>query len=165
MNKKLDDNLTNRLKELRLEHNYSQKYVAEQLNISRQAISKWENGRSYPDIDNLRLLSSLYNVSLDSFFQKNINEIEDTKIEESKSNMISKGFLILFIISVISYFVSPFGLILIPIILLFIRKISNYKLIIYGICLVSLLRNGQDLYYLLNSNPENEVITIEEVDD
>lgn len=165
MNKKLDDNLTNRLKELRLEHNYSQKYVAEQLNISRQAISKWENGRSYPDIDNLRLLSSLYNVSLDSFFQKNINEIEDTKIEESKSNMISKGFLILFIISVISYFVSPFGLILIPIILLFIRKISNYKLIIYGICLISLLRNGQDLYYLLNSNPENEVITIEEVDD
>ena len=72
MNQELEDSLMIRLKELHLEYGYSQKYVAEQLNISRQAISKWENGRSYPDIDNLRLLSALYDVSLDSFFFKMI---------------------------------------------------------------------------------------------
>lgn len=76
MNQELEDSLMIRLKELRLEYGYSQKYVAEQLNISRQAISKWENGRSYPDIDNLRLLSALYDVSLDSFFQNDLVETE-----------------------------------------------------------------------------------------
>lgn len=163
MNQELEDSLMIRLKELRLEYGYSQKYVAEQLNISRQAISKWENGRSYPDIDNLRLLSALYDVSLDSFFQNDLVETEKIELVETSKSLISKGFLVICLISVISYFISPFGLILIPVILFFSRKIKSYKVIIYILCLVSLWRNGQDLYYLLNSNSENEIITIKEL--
>ena len=58
-------NIPTKLKELRTKNNYSQTYVAEQLNISRQAISRWENGNAAPDLDNLILLAKLYNTSVD----------------------------------------------------------------------------------------------------
>ncbi|WP_207942215.1 hypothetical protein DOK78_000699 [Enterococcus sp. DIV2402] len=49
----------------RKENELSQQQLAEQLNISRQSVSKWENGESLPGIDNLILLSGLLNISLD----------------------------------------------------------------------------------------------------
>lgn len=58
-------NFENRLKELREQHKYTQDDVAGFLNISRQSVSKWEQGKGYPDIDNLRRLSDLYKISLD----------------------------------------------------------------------------------------------------
>lgn len=58
-------NLRNKRKELEL----TQEEVADRLGISRQAISKWENGNGYPDIDNLILLSKLYGVSVDDLLQ------------------------------------------------------------------------------------------------
>lgn len=57
--------LENRLKELREQHKYTQDDVAGFLNISKQSVSKWELGKDYPDIDNLRRLSDLYEISLD----------------------------------------------------------------------------------------------------
>ncbi|UJF36031.1 helix-turn-helix domain-containing protein [Paenibacillus hexagrammi] len=54
-----------KLKKLRKEHNYSQNDLAEKLHVTAQAISKWENNKSVPDIINLVQLSELYNVSLD----------------------------------------------------------------------------------------------------
>ena len=55
-----------RLKELRKLNNLSQEQVAKELNITRQAISKWETDKTMPDIENIILLSKLYNVSLES---------------------------------------------------------------------------------------------------
>nr|WP_274354500.1 helix-turn-helix transcriptional regulator [Enterococcus faecium] len=58
----------------------SQSEVAKYLNISRQSISKWENDTSSPDINNLTLLSSLYEISIDDLLKekkevkKNIKE-------------------------------------------------------------------------------------------
>ena len=49
----------------RKENELSQQQLAHQLNISRQSVSKWENGESLPGIDNLLLLSGLLNISLD----------------------------------------------------------------------------------------------------
>ena len=57
--------LGNRLADLRKEHHLSQEELAEKLNVSRQAISKWECGESSPDTDNLIELSKIYNISLD----------------------------------------------------------------------------------------------------
>ncbi|MGT2845520.1 helix-turn-helix domain-containing protein [Streptococcus hongkongensis] len=53
------------LKQLRLEKNFSQDYLAEQLFISRQAISKWENNEACPDMTNLIKLATIFEVSLD----------------------------------------------------------------------------------------------------
>ncbi|MBQ8554299.1 MAG: helix-turn-helix transcriptional regulator [Clostridia bacterium] len=55
----------NRLAEMRRAHGLSQEELAEKLNISRQAISKWERAESSPDTDNLIALAQLYGVSLD----------------------------------------------------------------------------------------------------
>ncbi len=59
-----------RLKEARKEKGYSQIYVSDKLHVSRQAISNWENGRSYPDVGNLKALSVLYEISLDELFKE-----------------------------------------------------------------------------------------------
>ena len=54
-----------RISELRKERSYSQEYVAEQLNVSRQAVSKWETDLSVPDTNNLIALSQLFAVSVE----------------------------------------------------------------------------------------------------
>ncbi len=58
-------NIADRLKELRKKAGYSQEQLAEMLNISRQAVSKWESAQGNPDIENLIKLTEIYNVSAD----------------------------------------------------------------------------------------------------
>ena len=50
---------------LRKENQLTQQKVAEELNVSRQAISRWESGVSLPSTDNLKGLSTLYHVPVD----------------------------------------------------------------------------------------------------
>ena len=54
-----------KLQILRKNKGYTQEGLAEKLNISRQAIAKWESGQSYPDIANLIAISTLMNVTVD----------------------------------------------------------------------------------------------------
>ena len=54
------------LKNLRNHHGYTQEEVAEHLQVSRQAVAKWEKGDSMPDIENCMALAKLYNVTLDN---------------------------------------------------------------------------------------------------
>ncbi|HFH9946717.1 TPA: helix-turn-helix domain-containing protein [Streptococcus suis] len=57
--------LAQQIKKLRTGQNLSQDDLAEKLYISRQAVSKWENGEATPDIDKLVQLSEIFGVSLD----------------------------------------------------------------------------------------------------
>ena len=57
--------LGQRIHELRTAAGLSQEQLAERLDVSRQAISKWELDASTPDLDRLVLLSRLFSVSLD----------------------------------------------------------------------------------------------------
>lgn len=57
--------IAERLQELRKKAGYSQEQVAEQLGLSRQAVSKWESGQGKPEIDNIVKLVELYGVSAD----------------------------------------------------------------------------------------------------
>ena len=54
------------LKNLRNHHRLTQEDVAEHLQVSRQAVAKWEKGDSMPDIENCMALAKLYNVTLDN---------------------------------------------------------------------------------------------------
>ena len=69
--------LAERLTSLRKERGYSQETLAAALNISRQAISKWERGEASPDTDNLIALALLYNVSLDFLVGFSLPEREE----------------------------------------------------------------------------------------
>lgn len=57
--------IASRLAALRKKYGFSQENLAEQLGISRQAISKWERAEASPDTDNLITLAKLYGISLD----------------------------------------------------------------------------------------------------
>lgn len=59
------------LKESRKKKGYSQKTVAKMLNISRQAVSSWERGKTHPDLERLISLSEIYDVSLNLLKRKN----------------------------------------------------------------------------------------------
>ena len=54
------------LQRIRRKNNLSQEGLAEMLGVSRQAVSKWELGDGYPEVDKLLLLSKKLNISLDS---------------------------------------------------------------------------------------------------
>lgn len=57
--------LNEKIQILRKNKNMSQEKLADKLNISRQAVQKWENGESLPDISNLIQLSNIFNITLD----------------------------------------------------------------------------------------------------
>ncbi|MCC0692513.1 XRE family transcriptional regulator [Clostridioides difficile] len=77
-------NFGENLKRLRKERNLSQEQLSEMLNVSRQAISKWESNKTYPDIENLILLRNIFNIALDDLlFDENKDKIEDV-IKSSK---------------------------------------------------------------------------------
>ena len=59
----------NKIYELRKTKNISQEKLAEELNVSRQAVAKWENGETYPDINNLISLSNVFSISIDKLLK------------------------------------------------------------------------------------------------
>ena len=65
------------LMELRKYHSLSQEELAEKVYVTRQTISNLENGKSYPDIQSLLLLSSLFNVSLDQLIKGDIETMKE----------------------------------------------------------------------------------------
>lgn len=73
---KFNENIRN----LRREKDYSQEYLAEKLNVTRQTISKWENGAAMPDLKKLTEIADFFNVSMDSLLGI---EIEDNEKEKA----------------------------------------------------------------------------------
>ena len=60
-----------KLQLLRREKGLSQERLAEMLDISRQAVSKWESGQTYPEMDKLITISEIFDVTLDSLVKDN----------------------------------------------------------------------------------------------
>ncbi|GAA2917353.1 helix-turn-helix domain-containing protein [Enterococcus pseudoavium] len=81
-----------RLKMRRNELKLTQDYVAEKLGITRQTISNWENGRSYPDIERIIRLSELYELSLDELLKG-----DQKMVKHLQENTLVTHFLKLFI--------------------------------------------------------------------
>lgn len=82
---KLDEKLVS----LRKENGLTQLKVAEELDISRQAISRWESGVAMPSTENLRRLSELYSVPLDYLI--NENSEQPARVEEDNGEKRKNG--------------------------------------------------------------------------
>lgn len=87
------------IKKYRNEYALSQDELAEKVFVSRQSISNWENGKTYPDIKSLLLLSEVFSVSLDQLvkgdieiMKKEINVQELVKFQKD-----SAVFMVLFL--------------------------------------------------------------------
>ena len=66
--------LSEKLQKIRKENNITQEGLADRLNVSRQAVSKWESGQAYPDTEKLIQISKIFNVSLDELINDNIDK-------------------------------------------------------------------------------------------
>ena len=65
------------LKQIRKEHHLSQEELAELLDVSRQAVSKWEQGQGYPEVEKLLMISQKLNISLDELMESEDGDIFD----------------------------------------------------------------------------------------
>ena len=73
--------LGKRLKELRTQSGFSQEMVAERIGVSRQAVTKWESGRTIPTAENLAALAQLYQVPLTQ-----LNEDRSAWVRDGEDN-------------------------------------------------------------------------------
>ena len=156
-------NLSQKLKSTREQANLSQQDVADSLNISRQSVSKWENGKACPDIDNLAILSELYGVSLDYLIKDNqekpdVNFTNEStpKISGSKSirhaSFHQDSFYIV-AISLLSCIVPLIGLFLnLGIILFCIIRKQKLSALVWMILIVCLVINLINVGIILNNS-------------
>ena len=79
------------IKKYRLASELSQEELAEKIYVTRQTISNWENGRNYPDVKSLLLLSSLFNISLDILVKGDIEEMKEKINEEDIRRLNNDG--------------------------------------------------------------------------
>lgn len=76
-----------KLQLLRKEHNMTQEELAEKLFVSRTAISKWENGRGFPNLDSLSNLAAIYSISIDDLLSG--EEIITLAEKENQRNIMN----------------------------------------------------------------------------
>ncbi len=62
-------NIGKKLKELRIKEKMTIQKVANILNVTNQAVSKWENNLSYPSIKLLPKIAKIYNITIDDLFK------------------------------------------------------------------------------------------------
>jgi len=160
------------LVEARKKKGFSQDYVAEKLNISRQSVSLWECNKTQPTLDNLVGLSKLYEVNIAFFFgqtglinaeileeySSNDKKIDDAKLEKkfnifSKTSLIlSLSLIILFIVPGLSIVISISSIIL-AILALKIKKtnivlVSLVFAIVYSFAGIFVMMNMSDIFQL-----------------
>ena len=82
--------LGNRIKQYRAARGWSQDDLAEKAFVSRQTISNWENDKSYPDLQSLLLLGSLFGLSLDQLVKGDI-EIMQKAINQQDIRAVNRS--------------------------------------------------------------------------
>lgn len=75
-----------KLQKLRKEKGYSQEQLADMLDVSRQSVSKWESGTTYPEMDKLLSLCKIFDVTLDDLTN---DDISTNNIKEKSRNNLS----------------------------------------------------------------------------
>ena len=76
---------------IRAQAGVTQEQLAEQLDVSRQSVSKWESGASFPEMDTLLRICDLYNVNLDTLLRGSVEEsrVSDTARYDDHMNRFS----------------------------------------------------------------------------
>ena len=80
--------LGNEIKDKRLKLRLTQDQVSQELHISRQTLSNWENNKTLPDIQSLISLSNLYGLSLDELIKEDTSMQKKIKIKDNFEDMI-----------------------------------------------------------------------------
>lgn len=127
-----------KLKKARIDSKLTQEKVAEEIQVSRQTISNWENEKSYPDIISVIKLSDLYNISLDELLKGDSNMIKH--LEES-TNIVSSNKKLLMAIGV--------NVLLMILFILFNSVISKNNYLIIGTASIGVLSTTALFYQII----------------
>ena len=79
------------LQKLRKEQGISQEQLAEKLGVTRQSVSKWESGASYPEMDKIVALCNMFHCDLDVLINKDVMEERERKDASSVVKNIFQG--------------------------------------------------------------------------
>lgn len=98
------------IKNFREQKNISQVELAEKLNVTRQAVSNWERGKTQPDIDTLHKIADILEISIDELIYGNKrtnnvvhNHIHNTNITETVGRSVGFGAALAMIISYVKW--------------------------------------------------------------
>lgn len=117
------------IKKYRDAQGLSQEALAEKIFVTRQTVSNWETGKSYPDVHSLMLLGGVFDVSLDQLVKGDIEIMkkEIDKAEVAEFNRLGKIHSALFILNILAF---------IPLVV-FLKKVGFYIWLV--LCLISLV--------------------------
>ena len=77
-------NLGKKIAELRKKNNLSQEELAEKVCVARQTISKWEIGDTTPDINQVKIISKIFNISIDELVDNDVNNVIVEKVSNTE---------------------------------------------------------------------------------
>ena len=83
-------NFASNLQKLRKDVNMSQEALAEKLDVTRQSVSKWESGASYPEMDKLISICKIFNVDMDTLVN---GDVLDEKKQDKETTINTKDIL------------------------------------------------------------------------
>ena len=99
-----------KLQELRKRKGLTQEELAEALYVSRTAISKWESGRGYPNIDSLKAIAKFFSVTIDALLSsEEVLTIAEEDQKQKESLLRDMVFGLLDLSAAIVFFVPFFG--------------------------------------------------------
>jgi transcriptional regulator with XRE-family HTH domain len=106
--------MSKQIKKYRLQLHLSQEELADKIFVTRQTISNWENGKNYPDINSIVLLSTLFGISLDILVKGDLEEMKECIKNEDiqkfqKDGIIFSILLIATVVSVVPLFLMVDG--------------------------------------------------------
>lgn len=152
-----------KLQRLRKEKGLTQEELSQTLFVSRAAVSKWESGRGYPNIESLKRLSEVFVISIDDLLSG--EELIVLAQEENQQNRMDTLFLqfgLLDLMNILFVFIPLFGerrgQIIHSVPLIFVQNMETYMIVAYYVVLIFgalygilevALRKSQSKYWLL----------------
>ena len=144
-----------KLQELRKQKGLTQEELAESLYVSRTAISKWESGRGYPNIDSLKAISKFFSVTIDELLSgEEVLTIAEENQKQKEAYLRDMVFGLLDLSAAIVFFVPFFGQkadgYVQAISLLFLTEIAPYLKAAYFVMVIGMVVFGISTLVLQN---------------
>lgn len=151
--------LKDKLKNKRVEAGYTQKELAEILHVSRQTISSWEVGRTYPDLEVLVAISELYETPLDDLLKEDSKMVENItkKVKQSERRKITNIVLAILLIITVGYGVFSSAQ-------QYQKSIQNSLVNEEGLSPKDLLNSAWQMNYDPNKELQTSILSIDEGD-
>ena len=142
--------LSDKIVQLRKANGWSQEDLAEKMNVSRQAVSRWENGTALPDSNNILQLSKLFNVTADYLLNEdytNDNDIPCLKEAYEAVDTKKKDYGKMSLIASIAFLIGAFAWLF--------QAINTMEIIYVILAVLNAVLSGANVFlYERNRNKE-----------